>query len=190
MNGERQNPVQDGAGHRPERQALGQEQIVRAAIGLLDAEGIGGLTMRRLGELLDSTAAAIYWHVRNKNDLLLLASDAVWAELRLPGLEGVEWREASIAMAQEMHAMFQRHSWVVPAMPLHAPYGPRRTLHDNHLLALCSAAGFTDPDAEHAKETILAFVAGACVTASSHTSLVFGLRALHDGLQTRIPARP
>ncbi|MFF0011295.1 TetR/AcrR family transcriptional regulator C-terminal domain-containing protein [Streptomyces sp. NPDC005374] len=190
MNGERQDVVQGGAGGRPERQALGQEQIVRAAIGLLDTAGIGGLSMRRLGELLGSTAAAIYWHVRSKHELLWLASDAVWAELRLPDLEGAEWREASTTMAQEMHAMFQRHSWLVSATSVHAPYGPGRARHDNHLLALCSAAGFTDPDAGHAKETIQAFVIGACVTARSHTSLVFGLRAVHDGLQTRITPRP
>lgn len=189
MNGEGQDAAQGGAGGRPKRQALGREQIVRAAIGLLDTEGVEGLTMRRLGELLDSTAAAIYWHVRNKHELLRLASDAIWAELPLPDLEGVEWREASITMAQEIYAMFQRHAWLVPAMPGRAPYGPGRKLHGEHLLAICSAAGFTDPDAEHARETILAFVVGACVTAMSRRSLVFGLRAVHNGLQTRITDR-
>ncbi|MET7694275.1 TetR/AcrR family transcriptional regulator C-terminal domain-containing protein [Streptomyces sp. NPDC005483] len=190
MKGERQDAVQGGAGGRPERRALDSEQIIRAAIGLLDAEGVDGLTMRRLGELLDTTAAAIYWHVRNKQELMRLASDAIWAELRLPDLEEVGWREASIAMAQEMHAMFQRHSWLVPAMPVDAPYGPGRTLRDDHLLAICSAAGFTASDAEHARETIVAFVVGSCVTATSRRSLVLGLQAVHDGLQTRIAARP
>ncbi|WP_405728956.1 TetR/AcrR family transcriptional regulator C-terminal domain-containing protein [Streptomyces sp. NBC_00028] len=189
MNGERKDAGQGGASGS-KRQALDQEQIVRAAIGLLDNEGIDGLTMRRLGELLDSTAAAIYWHIRNKHDLLLLACDAIWGELRPIDLEGAEWPESSITMAQEMHAMFQRHSWLAPAMPTHAPYGPKRTLYDNHLLQLCAAAGFTDPDAEHARETILAFVVGACLTVTSRTSLVFGLRAVHEGLESQITDRP
>ena len=190
MKRERQNAVQGGTDGRPERRALDLEQIIRAAIGLLDAEGVDGLTMRRLGELLDTTAAAIYWHVRNKRELMRLASDAIWAELRLPDLEGVGWREASIAMAQEMHTMFQRHSWLVPAVPVDAPYGRALALHDDHLLAICSAAGFSPSDAEHAREAIVAFVVGACVTATSQKGFVFGLQAVHDGLQTLVPDRP
>src|ERR1044072_3872872 len=124
--GERRAAVQGGAGDRPEGRALDLEQIICAAIGLLDAEGVDGLTMRRLGKLLGTTAAALYWHVRNKQELMRLASDAIWAQLRLPDLEKVGWREASIIMAQQVHAMFQRHSWLVPALPVPGPHGPRR----------------------------------------------------------------
>jgi len=40
---------------------LTREQIVEAAIKLLDAEGLEGLNMRGLGKRLGSAATAVYW---------------------------------------------------------------------------------------------------------------------------------
>ena len=48
------------------RDTLTREQIVRAAIDLLDAEGLEGLNMRSLGTRLGSAATAVYWHVGSK----------------------------------------------------------------------------------------------------------------------------
>jgi hypothetical protein len=44
------------------RNTLTRAQIVRAAIELLDADGVEGLSMRRLGNRLGSVATAVYWH--------------------------------------------------------------------------------------------------------------------------------
>ena len=71
---------------RPTRERTGQpslsrEQIVRAAIELLDAEGAAGLSMRRLGTKLGSGATSLYWHVANKDELLELAVDEVLGEI-------------------------------------------------------------------------------------------------------------
>src|SRR5579859_7140401 len=48
------------------RDTLTLEQIVTAAVELLDAEGLEGLNMRALGSRLDSAATAVYWHVGSK----------------------------------------------------------------------------------------------------------------------------
>ena len=45
------------------RDTLTREQIIQAAIDLLDAEGLEGLNMRALGMRLGSAATAVYWHV-------------------------------------------------------------------------------------------------------------------------------
>ena len=63
------------------RDTLTRDQIVRTAVELLDAEGLEGLNMRALGKRLDSAATAVYWHVKNKDNLVLLATDQVWGEL-------------------------------------------------------------------------------------------------------------
>jgi hypothetical protein len=39
------------------------EQIVSAAVELLDSDGLDGLNMRALGQGL-GTATAIYWHLK------------------------------------------------------------------------------------------------------------------------------
>ncbi|MBP2326560.1 AcrR family transcriptional regulator [Kibdelosporangium banguiense] len=59
--------------------ALSRERIVEAAVELLDADGEGGLTFRALTERLATGPGAIYWHVRNKDEMLGAATDAVVA---------------------------------------------------------------------------------------------------------------
>ncbi|MGW1626695.1 TetR/AcrR family transcriptional regulator C-terminal domain-containing protein [Streptomyces sp. NPDC002172] len=177
--------------------ALNREQIVQAVVGLLDAGGADGLSMRQLGSRLGATAAAVYWHVKDKEEILALAADAVWREIQLPDLEGSGWRAVVTTMANDLHAMTLRHPWVVAAMNCHAPHAPGRARHEEHLRAACEAAGFTGREAEQATKTVLTFVFGTAfgehkgeATASTAEDLAFGLRVILDGLQARLDARP
>src|SRR5215475_920818 len=81
------------------RDTLTRDQIVRAAIDLLDAEGLEGLNMRSLGKHLGSAATAVYWHVGSKDDLIALAADRAWHEIALPDLDTTGWRTAATQMA-------------------------------------------------------------------------------------------
>jgi AcrR family transcriptional regulator len=139
---------------------LTRDQIVRAAVELLDADGIDGLSMRRLGGRLGSAATAVYWHVKDKANLVVLAADAVWAEVELPDVDAAGWRNAAEAMAHGLYAMIVRHPWLVPAMSTHLLYGPGKARHDDHALAIYEAAGFTGQDAEQALKVVFTHVLG------------------------------
>ena len=49
---------------------LSRESIVAAALDVLDEQGIDGVTVRAVAARLDVKAPALYWHVRNKQELL------------------------------------------------------------------------------------------------------------------------
>ena len=68
----------------PVEPALDQRQIVQAALGLLDEVGFDGLTMRSLAKKLGIKAASLYWHVRDKQDLLSLLAEEICAPMREP----------------------------------------------------------------------------------------------------------
>jgi AcrR family transcriptional regulator len=140
------------------RDTLTREQIVQAAIELLDADGVEGLSMRRLGSRLGSAATAVYWHVNSKHDLVVLAGDAVWGEIQLPDPAEVGWRTAAIRIAHDTYTMITRHPWLLPAMSTQLVYGPRKARYDDHCLAVYEAAGFTGTDADDAHKTVFAFV--------------------------------
>jgi AcrR family transcriptional regulator len=159
-----------GTGAYPEqmpRDTLTREQIVRAAIELLDAEGVEGLSMRQLGTRLGSAAASVYWHVKSKEHLVVLAADAVWGEIELPDLDATEWRTAATVMATDMYAMILRHPWLVPTMNTHLLYGPGKARHDDRLLAVYETAGFTGPDAVRAMKVVFTFVLGTALGAAA-----------------------
>jgi AcrR family transcriptional regulator len=159
---------------------LTREQIVRAAIDLLDADGIEGLSMRQLGSRLGSAATAVYWHVKNKDDLVVLAGDAVWGEIGLPNLDTVDWRTAATTMAKDMYAMIIRHPWLVPAMSTHLMHGPGKARHDDHLLAVYEAAGFTGQHADQAATVVFTFVLGTALGAAAEVAWTTRLRRAGD----------
>jgi TetR/AcrR family transcriptional regulator, tetracycline repressor protein len=65
---------------------LGRDAVVRTALGLLNEVGLDGLTLRRIAVELDVQAPALYWHVKNKAELL----DAMAATIFDDALAGLE----------------------------------------------------------------------------------------------------
>src|SRR4051812_49283757 len=96
-----------------EQPTLDRDQIVDAAMELLDAEGLDGLSMRRLGTKLNSGATTVYWHVANKDELLELALDRAMAEVTVPGPDEDGWRAAATGFAHSLRTMIHRHPWTV-----------------------------------------------------------------------------
>lgn len=66
-------------GERPAGTPLDKKLIVTTALRLLDEVGLDGLTLRRLATELGVRAPALYWHVRNKRELLDAMSEAMIA---------------------------------------------------------------------------------------------------------------
>jgi AcrR family transcriptional regulator len=149
------------------RDTLTRELIVQAAIEVLDAEGVEGLNMRRLGTQLGSAATAVYWHVKSKDELVVLAGDEVWSEIELPDPHQAGWRAAATTMAGNLHAMIVRHPWLLTAMSTHLIYGPGKARHDEHLLAVYEAAGFTGRHADRAVNTVFVFTLGQALGEAS-----------------------
>ncbi|NRQ37535.1 TetR family transcriptional regulator [Nonomuraea sp. NN258] len=143
------------------RDSLTKEQIILAAVEVLDTDGVNGLNMRRLGAQLGSAATAMYYHVKSKDDLVVLAADHVFSEIELPDLGANGWREAAATLARGTHAMILRHFWLIPAMSTHLIYGLNKARYDEHCLAVYESAGFVGQDADQAAATVLMFVIGA-----------------------------
>ncbi|MFI8836484.1 TetR/AcrR family transcriptional regulator C-terminal domain-containing protein [Streptomyces afghaniensis] len=171
------------------RRTLHKEQIVQAAIVLLDEGGIENLSMRKLGSRLGITAAALYWHVRSRHDLLLLAADTVWRETPLPGLDDLEWRQTVLAMADNLRSMLLRHPWLLTAMTIQSLDGPARDRHEAHLRAVCETSGLTRREAEQAAQSIATFAIGAALAAAPDPNVSFGLQSILDGVEARLAAR-
>ncbi|MFI8515808.1 TetR/AcrR family transcriptional regulator C-terminal domain-containing protein [Streptomyces sp. NPDC085460] len=153
------------------RNTLTPDQIVRAAFQLLDEEGLDGLNTRSLGARLGTAATAVYWHIKTKDELVRLAGDAVWSEVELPDLDTMDWRPAAAAMAGSMHAMLTRHPWLGQVFGSHLLYGPGKSRHDDHSLALYEKAGFAPEDADRAAATVFVHVLGSALGAAAQVSL-------------------
>jgi AcrR family transcriptional regulator len=153
------------------RDTLTPDQILAAAIALLDEEGLDGLNMRALGQRLGSAPTAIYWHIKTKDELVQRAGDAIWAEIELPDLDATDWRTAATDLATGLRGMLLRHAWYGQAFGSHLMSGRGKFRYDDRTLELYERAGFAPPDADRAAGTVLVYVLGTSLGAAAEVSL-------------------
>ena len=92
------------------REPLSRERILRAAIDVADAEGLGAVTMRRVGQVLGVEAMSLYNHVPGKAALLDGVADTLIAEIEAAPA-GTEWKAAIRMQALSARAILLRHPW-------------------------------------------------------------------------------
>ncbi len=161
----------ESAGRRP---ALTREQILAAAVAIIDADGVEALTMRRLGQALDRDPMAIYKHAADKDALLDGAVEHVAAELVTPrepdsngsGSGDGDWEAVLRRTAHTFRRVALAHPHVVPLLltrPLSGPLAlrPLGMLRNfEELLELFSTAGFDQHGALHAARLFTGFLYG------------------------------
>ncbi|MEU4387524.1 TetR/AcrR family transcriptional regulator [Promicromonospora sp. NPDC023805] len=160
---------------RPQREQLTREQIVAATIELLDAEGVGELSMRKLGTRLDAAATSLYRHVANKDELMELVVDDIYGELEIPVAGGpADWRAAATRAASDLRAMALRHPWIAPELGQAGltHVGPNTMRVSSELLALFEAAGFPAQEKDRAMGTLMAYVIGIATSEAAYLSLI------------------
>lgn len=149
------------SGNQP---TLSREQIVRSAMELLDAEGLAGLSMRRLGSRLGSGATSIYWYVANKDELLDLVLDEAMGEVPVPDADEVGWRAAAAAMARGVRDVILRHPWVTSLFGVRPNIGPQAMRLSERAVTLLQRAGFTGMDVANASSLLMAHAIGSATT--------------------------
>lgn len=162
--------------------ALSRERIVATAVALLDAEGLGGLTMRGLADDLGSGVMSLYWHVSSKEDVLDLALDAVLDyRAPAPGDAPQDWRGAVVHMLEDWRASMLRHPWSASLLPRRA-LGPNMLGRLELLSRTLAEAGVAERDLNAAIWSLWNHVMGATVTRASFERSEEERAAAQEGL--------
>lgn len=143
---------------RAPRTPLSQETIADAALRLLDRDGLDGLSMRRLAAELGTGAASLYWHVQNKDELLMLLVDRVMAEIELPPPDPARWQEQLKQMGRQVRQILRRHRDIARVTLGRVPLGPNLVRFSEWLLGLLRAAGVPDRTAALAGDLLALYV--------------------------------
>ena len=153
--------------------SLGVGRIVAAAVMIADAEGLDGLSMRRVATELGAGPMSLYRHVRDKDDLLLRLMDAVLREARLPASAPPGWRPRLEVAARSLWAAFRRHPWLAPALSLTRPQAVAGGLaYTEWVLAALAEAGLATAVAFDVHLTLFTFVRGVAVNLESEAAEV------------------
>jgi TetR/AcrR family tetracycline transcriptional repressor len=136
-----------------------RDDVVLAAIGILDEYGLPDLTMRRLAATLDVQPSALYWHVTNKQTLLALIADRILAGA--PRTEhGTDWRRATRQQAGALRdaLLAYRDGAEVVSSTLALGLGAEDAA--GRLAEAIAGGGFDARTSELAADTLLHFILG------------------------------
>jgi AcrR family transcriptional regulator len=149
---------QTGRKGRPE---LGVDRIVRAAIEVADAAGLGALSMRRVADQLGVGTMSLYTYVPGKAELLDVMVDTVYGETLRPWDPALDWRARLEAIARDGWALYQRHPWLLQVATSRPPLGPNATAKYEYELRAVEGLGLTDIEMDAVVTLVGGFVHGA-----------------------------
>ena len=149
-----------------ERAPLSRERVLRGAVVVADAGGIGSLTIRSLADELGVKPMSVYHHVANKEEILDGIVDIVFGEIELP-LVGGDWRSEMSRRAHSARRVLRAHSWALPLLESRTSPGPANLGHHDAVLGTLRVAGFSMELAAHAYALLDAFVYGFALQESS-----------------------
>jgi TetR/AcrR family tetracycline transcriptional repressor len=123
---------------------LTKAAVADRALRLADVEGLEAVTVRRLAKELGVTPMALYWHFKNKDELLLGMIDHVLSGVRADPADGDPWQKRLRGVVETVVGVMRAH----PSLPtlLHAVDKTQTesfTRATNDTLALLTDAGFT-----------------------------------------------
>jgi AcrR family transcriptional regulator len=148
----------------PDREPLTRDEIVAAAIALMDEEGLDRFSMRRLGQRLGAGATSLYWHVRNKDEIVDLVIDELIGEVVDevdPELgRDIPWRDQLAAVARVLRRVLLRHRHIAPLLGERPTIGPRALDAAERVIGILRDAGFDDRSASLASGALINYASG------------------------------
>jgi TetR/AcrR family transcriptional regulator, tetracycline repressor protein len=154
---------------RANQPQLTREQIVAAALALIDEHGLEGHSMRQLGTALGVDPTSIYHYVPSKSDLYDLLVDAVVEEFDFEALDAtLTVRQRLIDVAHEMRRALLVHPKLMPLISTRSMRTPAQLRGVEVLLAILADAGFDDSEAVTAVDLLGAQVFGLVNSWAAH----------------------
>jgi AcrR family transcriptional regulator len=144
------------------RDPLTKERVLQAAIQVADQDGLGALTMRRLGKDLGFEAMAIYKHVANKEEILEGMLEQVVGRIEVPE-DGADWKDAMRRRAVSAREVLARHSWAIGLLEAGTATSPTALRYLNAILGHLRSAGFPMEYVAHAFWVLDCYVYGQVI---------------------------
>ena len=139
---------------------LERPMVVRAALELLNEAGLEGLTTRRLADALGVQGPALYWHFKNKQELIDEMARALISDAYGPLGPGQDWAEWLIEGARRLRRTMLSYRDSAQLIAGYRPTGPHGRMDPEAFFGPLLAAGFAWPDAAWAAITMAQFTFG------------------------------
>ena len=148
-------------GEDEKRTGLTRGRVVAAALDLIQEQGLDAMAMRPLADRLRVKAASLYWHVRDRDELLELLAAALVAEVRPAGTRA-GWRDEALAVCAALERLTARRRDAARIL-LEAPEAVERSQAHAQLTRVLSRKGLPEAEAAETATMMLSAVLVASV---------------------------
>ena len=143
------------------RAGLTADAVLGAGRALVEREGVEALTMRRLAETLGVAPNTLYSYFPDKAALLDALLDSLLAEIDVPGLDRMDWRDGLVALMTGSRQMLLARADLLPQLFSRPMRGPQATRLGEETLALLARGGIEGHAAVDALRALLTFTFGS-----------------------------
>ncbi len=183
------------------RRRLTRRGILRAALALVDREGIEALTMRRLGRALGVEAMSIYRQVPGKEAILDGIAELLTEEIEVPEPGSEPWQESLRQITRSYRQRAHAHPNAFPLLALRPLATPRAVARAQAVVAIMVEAGFDERAAVLAFRTLASYGGGFALEEATGApphlcagdrddEFEFGLDAILIGLEAKLGPAP
>ncbi len=88
---------------------LTRDAILHTAQQLIDAKGLKALSMRAVAGRLDAQGSALYWHFRNKSDLITTLAQSYYERAVQAVPQRVRWTDWLLSFGRALHKELLSH---------------------------------------------------------------------------------
>jgi AcrR family transcriptional regulator len=170
---------------REPQRPLNRELILDGAVALIEREGPGSLSMRRLGSTLGVEAMAIYHHFASRDELLSAIGDRLLEPLHELELSD-DWREACRRFATALRNVAAARPATFRLLGLQPFDTPVSLRPVERLLSVLVAAGFGPGDALAIYRATVSYARGYALAEATG----FTVDASHPAGRKRLAALP
>ncbi|MFF2755565.1 TetR/AcrR family transcriptional regulator C-terminal domain-containing protein [Psychrobacillus sp. NPDC058041] len=125
------------------KKKVNKESIIEVALELLHEKGLSQLTMRNIAAKLHVQAPALYWYIKNKQELLQLLSEHISSQIKFPSPTD-NWEEEVILLSLELRSVMLSISDGAEIMMDTLPTTPMRLHLINKTLEIFHRANFPE----------------------------------------------
>ncbi|MHA6617050.1 TetR/AcrR family transcriptional regulator [Pseudonocardia sp. DLS-67] len=143
----------------PRPRSLTDDQLVAAALAVVDREGLAALTMRAVARELGVATMGLYRYVADRQALELLVVDHVFRSVDT-SLPDAGWQERVRVLLDRMRVAVARHPAVVPLVLRHRQAAPGSLRLIEAMLSVLTEGGLDGADRVLAQRTLIGHVLG------------------------------
>ncbi|MGW0389955.1 TetR/AcrR family transcriptional regulator [Streptomyces sp. NPDC003042] len=148
---------------RPSQSLLSRAIIARAALELLDEQGVEALKMRTIADRLGVRGASLYHHVASKEDLLDAVAELINDEIDLGPLTDPGGAEGIAAYAHGYRRVYLRYPHMIPLVARHRVSSDKALRGYDALLRALTRSGCTPAGAAEAAAALDNLVLGSAL---------------------------